>query len=117
MRAKIAMASLTPQSATASETQSGASGPVVRNGAASAAHETSSFAATENSVAKVVEKASEKKMAVSTAEEMIEETSGARHQLPSRRRLNTATSRSCAARKAVAEAMATRNETLGAIYD
>ena len=64
----MAMASLTPQSATASETQSGASGPVVRNGAVSQAHETSSFAAAENSVAKVAEKASEKKTTVSTTD-------------------------------------------------
>src|SRR3546814_1451327 len=56
----------------------------------------------------VAAKAIEKKRAVSTTEASAEETSGARHQACSRSRLNTATSSSCAIRKAVLDAMAMR---------
>ena len=60
------------------------------------------------SIAKTGAKASEKNRIVSITEPITDETKGARHQRPSRRRLNTATSRSWATRNAVPEAMAMR---------
>src|SRR3546814_7539915 len=53
-------------------------------------------------------KAMEKKSAVSTTEPMAEDTSGARHHAPARRRLQIATSSSWATRNAVPDAMAMR---------
>ena len=55
--------------------------------------------------AKAAANARLKKITVSSDDDTRVETKGARHQLPRRSRSKIATSRSCAARKAVPEAM------------
>ena len=103
---------LTPQSATAKLTQSGTSDPTFRKGTGPCAHMICS-AATGLNLLKRLEKAMVKKITVSTMDEMIVETSGAFHQDPTRRRLNTAMSNNCATKNAEADPIATRNATAG----
>ena len=100
-KASKAMESFTPQSATASDTQSGTIGPEFRNGTASCAQITSSAAPALKPL-NTAAKAMLKKIAVSTVEPTKVLPSGAFHQDPSRSRLKTAMSRSCATRNAVA---------------
>ena len=63
--------------------------------------------------ASAAEKARLKKITVSSTLPATLDTNGARHQLPARSRLNTATSSSWPTRNAVAEPIATRRLTSG----
>ena len=99
------MASFTEKSATARLAHSGGTGPRPRSGTGSLAQATSTWGAMK---ARVAEKAIGKKIAVSRTLPATLATKGAFHQLPARRRLKTATSRSWPTRKAVPEARATR---------
>ena len=83
--ATSANAIFTPKSATPSETHRGAIGPTPSSGKTSFAQATSTPGAMNERLA---EKAMLKKRAVSRALPTKEETSGARHQTPARRRLN-----------------------------
>ena len=94
-KAISAKVSLTNQSANASVTQSGAIAPTFMNGTASQAQEIAA-SAFEPKIATVAENAMVKNNAVSSADPTSVEISGARHQVPLRKRLKMPTSVSCA---------------------
>jgi len=110
--ASSAIASFTPQSATASDTQSGITAPWPSSGMPSQAHEIASSLPAPNSVTEA-EKAMVKNSAVSTADPMKVDASGAFHHAPPRRRSKIETSKSWAVRNAIADATAMRSGTAG----
>ena len=105
-----AIESLTVQSATAKDTQSGETGPAPKSGSISFAQETSFDG---SSPASADENAMVKNIAVSSEEPIKVEASGARHHAPDRRRSKIETSISCATRKAMPEPSAMRRVTAG----
>ena len=105
-----AILSFTAQSATASDAQSGASGPNPSNGSTSDAQDTSVAGWINDNV---LEKAIEKKIAVSIVLPIKVEIRGARHHAPFRNVVKIDTSISCATRNAMAEPIAIRRVTNG----
>jgi hypothetical protein len=101
---------LTIQSAVASDTQSGATGPAPKIGSASFAQDTS-FEGSNH--VKAPENAMEKNSAVSTDAPTSVDTSGAFHHVPPRKAENTPTSKSCAVKNASPDPTAMRKVTKG----
>ena len=109
-----ASVNFTHQSASASDIQSGAIGPMPISGIASFAQATS-FAGSRK--VKAVAKAIEKKIEVSRIEPKSVEISGAFHHCAARSRSKIVTSSICAHRKARPEASATRNSALQSMVE
>ena len=101
---------MTAKSATARETQSGASGPKPKSGKISTAHEISLPGSIQT---RLCENAMVKKRAVSIAEPATDDMIGGCHQILARSRSKIVTSTICAVKKAMPEPSATRTVTSG----
>ena len=106
MRVRIIIVIFTKKSATARLTHSGKIGPIPSKGTTSSAQ----LLGSETSIkAKVAEKAIEKNSIASSIDPINEDTNGARHHTPFRKRLKIEISTSCTTRKAVPEPIAIRS--------